>query len=191
MGKMSKVLGMVIVLLIVVSLGAFAKQTTEKHTVHFAINPFSWIYGVYNGEVGLPLTGLLEVAAQFNYWDGLAMAKLFSDDTDYYTDYYNQRLTVGPVLHVFPAQNATGFFVSARLMYLHFVNVDLGVKSTYNDVSAGVDLGWRYRWQFAKGGGMLLQFYGGVERFFFQGDIGNHLILPIILVGGFHLGFLL
>jgi hypothetical protein len=185
MSKTAKFLIVSLLLLVLVGAGAFAKQDVEKHTVHVGINPFSWIWGVYSGEVGAPLTGLIEVAAQFNYVNGKAQRKLFGLDTDT----YSQRLTAGPVVRLFPSQMATGFFVSGRVMYLNFKYVDAGGETTYNDVTAGIDIGWRYLWEFESGFGMFLQLYGGVERFFFNGDIGDDFGFPILPVGGFHLGF--
>jgi hypothetical protein len=185
MSKTAKFLIVSLLLLVLVGTGAFAKQEVEKHTVHVGINPFSWIWGVYAGEVGVPLTGLIEVAAQFNYVNGKAQRKLFGIDTDS----YSQRLTVGPVVRLFPSQMATGFFVSGRVMYLHFNFVDVGIEHKYDDVTAGIDLGWRYLWEFESGYGMFLQFYGGIERFFFNGEIGDDIGFPLLPVAGLHLGF--
>jgi hypothetical protein len=187
MSKTAKSLVVCLLLLVLVAAGAFAKQDVEVHKVHVAINPFSWIWGAYTGEVGFPLSGLVEIAGQITYVNGKAQRRIFGLDTDT----YSQRLTVGPVVHIFPSEMATGFFVSGRLMYLHFKFVDLGVEDIYNDVSAGIDIGWRYIWEFESGYGMLLQFYGGLERFFFNGDIGDDFGFPILPVAGFHIGFLM
>jgi hypothetical protein len=84
---------------------------------------------------------------------------------------------------------ATGFFVSGRLMYLNYKDVDGGTETIYNDVTAGVDIGWRYLWEFESGYGMYLQFYGGVERFFFNGEIADAFGIPLLPVFGFHIGF--
>ena len=187
MSKTAKLMIVSLLLLVLVGAGAFAKQDVEKHIFHVGLNPFSWIWGVYAGEVGVPLTGLVEVAAQFNYVDGEAQRRLFGLDTDI----YSKRLTVGPVVRLFPSQMATGFFVSGRVMYLNFRYVDENISKdeTYNDVTAGIDIGWRYLWEFESGYGMFLQFYGGIERFFFNGDIGDDFGFPILPVAGFHLGF--
>ena len=185
MSKISKVLILCLTLLVVASFSAFSKQEVEKHTVHVGINPLSWIYGVWEGEVGMPITGVVEVNLQFSYVNGEAQRKLFNADTDTYT----KRLTLGPVVRLFPGQNATGFFISGRLMFLHFKYVDEGSEETYNDATAGIDVGWRYLWEFEGGWGMYVQFYGGLERFFFNGEISDALGFPILPVGGFHLGF--
>jgi hypothetical protein len=36
---------------------------------------------------------------------------------------------------------------------------------------------------------MFLQFYGGIERFFFNGEIGDDIGFPLLPVAGLHLGF--
>ena len=185
MSKTAKFLIVSLLLLVLAGTGAFAKQEVEKHTAHVGLNPFSWIYGVYSGEVGVPITGLFEVAVQFDYVDGLAQRKLVSADTDEYT----KRLTVGPVVRLFPSQMATGFFISGRLMYLNFKYHDPGGDEAYDDVTAGIDIGWRYLWEFDSGWGMFLQFYGGIERFFFQGEIADLIGFPILPVAGFQIGF--
>jgi hypothetical protein len=57
-------------------------------------------------------------------------------------------------------------------------------------MTAGVDLGWRYLWEFPKGWGMYIQGYGGVERFIIHGEIQELLGgWPILPVFGFQLGF--
>jgi hypothetical protein len=185
MSKTVKSLIVSLLLLVLVGAGAFAKQDVEKHTVHVGLNPFSWIWGVYSGEVGIPLTGFIELAGQFNYVNGEAQRKILGLDRDS----YSKRFTGGAVVRLFPSQVATGFFISGRLMYLNFKFVDAGGTDTYNDVTAGVDIGWRYLWEFEGDFGMYLQFYGGIERFFFNGEIGDDLGLPIIPIGGFHIGF--
>jgi ABC-type glycerol-3-phosphate transport system substrate-binding protein len=187
MSKTAKFLIVSLLLLVLVGAGAFAKQDVEKHTVHVGINPFSWIYGAYKIEVGMPLTGFVELAAQFNYVDGEAQRKLIGEDTDTYT----KRLTGGAVVHLFPSQMATGFFISGRLMFLNFRYVDKATSTDYTkqDMSAGIDMGWRYLWEFEGGWGMFLQFYGGIERFFFNGDIADDFGFPILPVSGFHIGF--
>jgi len=186
MSKTTKFLIVSLMLLVLVGTGAFAKQDVEKHTVHVGLNPFSWIWGVYRGEVGIPLTGFIEVAAQFDYVDGQTQREIFGMDTTT----YSKRLTAGPVIRLFPSQMATGFFISGRLMYLNFRFVDKGegTDKTYDDVTAGIDLGWRYLWEFENGWGMYLQFYGGIERFFFNRDISED-FFPILPVTGFHIGF--
>ncbi len=185
MNKTSKVLILCLTLLVVASFSAFSKQEVEKHTFHVGLNPFSWIYGIYEGEVGMPITGVFEVALQFNYVDGEAQRKLVKADTSTYTN----RLTMGPVVRLFPGQNATGFFVSGRLMFLNVKYVDGATEEKYNDATAGIDIGWRYLWEFEGDWGMYLQFYGGLERFFFQGEISDIVGIPILPVFGFHLGF--
>jgi hypothetical protein len=188
MSKTAKSLVISLALLILVGGGAFAKQDVEKHTFHVGINPFSWIYGSYKGEVGMPLSGLVELAGQFYYVDRGKQAAIYGADLDVYW----KRLNAGLVVHLFPSQMATGFFISGRLTYLRFTWVDeiAATEDVYDDLTAGVDIGWRYIWEFDSGWGMFLQFYGGIERFFFNGEISD-VFFPILPVGGFQFGFLM
>jgi hypothetical protein len=188
MSKTAKSLVVCLLLLTLVGASAFAKQEVEKHTFHFGLNPFSWIYGVYKGEVGIPLTGLVELAGQFTYVDRGRQAAIYGVDLDAYW----KRLNAGLIVHIFPNQMATGFFISGRLSYLRFTVVDeiASTEDVYDDATAGVDIGWRYIWEFENGWGMFLQFYGGAERFFFNGEISDE-FFPILPVTGFHFGFLM
>ena len=185
MRKRTKLLIVTVVLMMLIAAGAFAKQNVEVHTFHVGINPFSWIWSDIKAEVGFPITGIFEVAGQIHYVNGEKQRDLFGADTDE----YSKRLTIGPVIRLFPSEMATGFFVSGRLMYLNFTYHDATGDTTYNDLTAGVDIGWRYIWEFESGWGMFLQFYGGIERFILNGEIADDIGFPLLPVAGFHLGF--
>ena len=187
MNKRLKLLVLCVAVLLVASVSAFAKQNVEPHKFHIALNPFTWIWGAYRAEVGVPITGLLEVAGQIEYIDGKAFMELFQlEDWETYT----QRLTVGPVIRLFPSLNNSGFFISGRLMYLNLVAVTLGIESgPYNDMTAGVDIGYRYKWDFPGKWGMNIQFYAGVDRYIFNGEISDEINFPLLPVSGFHIGF--
>jgi hypothetical protein len=185
MKKSAKVIALCMALLLCAAVGAFAKQNVEKHTVHIGLNPFSWIFGVWNAEVGAPITGLVEVAGQVNYINGREVANIFGGDVTVYPI----NLTLGGIVRLFPTLNATGFWVGARFMYLNYTWVDGATETTYNDMTAGVELGYRYLWDFPGGWGMFIQGYFGIERYFFHGEIADLTGIPILLVGGMQLGF--
>jgi hypothetical protein len=186
MNKSPKLLVLCVALLLIASMGAFAKQDVEPHKFHVALNPFSWIWGAYRAEVGMPITGLLEVAGQIEYLDREVVVDMF----EFPWDTYQKRLTIGPVVRLFPALNNSGFFISGRLMYMNLTVVTLGVEEgPFNDVTAGVDIGYRYKWDFPGHWGMNIQAYYGIERYFFNGEISDLINFPLLLVGGFHIGF--
>jgi hypothetical protein len=49
-----KVALLIVLLLVLGSTSGFARQDVETHSVHFGLNPFTWIFGLYNGEIGIP-----------------------------------------------------------------------------------------------------------------------------------------
>jgi hypothetical protein len=189
--RLKKAAFLILLLLVLVSTSGFARQDVETHTFHFGLNPFTWIFGLYNGEIAVPLTGFLELAGQFDYLDGKALIRMMSGGEDYEDEIYFSLLRVGPLLRLFPTQNATGFFLSIRLMYLMFHGVDEwdGIDETYHDLSVGTDIGWRYLWEFDTGWGMYVQGYFGLERFLLNEEIADFLPLPIFSVYGLQIGF--
>jgi len=141
-GMMVKKVALLIVLLLVlVSTSGFAKQDVETHSVHFGLNPFSW-------------------------------------------------LKAGPLLRLFPTQNATGFFLSFRVVYLmlHIVDEWADIDETFHDLAVGTDIGWRYLWEFDNDWGMYLQGYVGLDRFILNAEI-SQLFIPILPFFGFQIGF--
>ena len=187
--KTKKVALLIVLLLVLVSTSGFAKQDVETHSVHFGLNPFTWIFGIYTGEVGFPLTGFLELDGQFNYLNGKTLNRIFSGGYEYEDESYISWLKAGPLLRLFPTQNATGFFLSFRLMYLmlHIVEEWDGIDETFHDIAAGTDIGWRYLWEFDNDWGMYLQGYFGVERFILNAEIAD--FVPLLWVAGFQIGF--
>jgi hypothetical protein len=187
-------------LLVLVTSPVFTKQNVEKHTFHIGINPFSWIFGIYNIEVGIPFTGFLEIAGLFDYLDGETLQRLFGIGNDPYDPYdsynpYFKWLKVGPVVRLFPSQMATGFFFSFRLMYLFFRYVEEwhdpadSIDESFHDIAFGADIGWRYIWEFDNDWGMYLQGYLGIERHVLNTKI-SEFFLPLLPVVGFQLGVL-
>lgn len=161
-------------------------QETDAHLVHAGISPFGIIYGSYKLDVGVPLGGLLEVGGQITHFRGEQFANLVGNepaDTPSWTH-------AGATVRVFPAQNASGFFIGGRIMYL---NVDPGdpLESTLNDAAVGIDLGWRWKWPLAGNIGMFFQTHFGVQRWIFSsgspGLVGD-IRLPIWPTAGVHFG---
>jgi hypothetical protein len=188
--RVKKVGLLIVLLLVLIGTSGFAKQEVETHSIHFGMNPFSWIFGIYNGEVGFPLTGFIELVGQFNYLNGKTLNRIFTGGYEDPEEFYFSWLKAGPLLRLFPTQNATGFFLSFRVVYLMFHIVDEweGIDETFHDLAVGTDIGWRYLWEFDNDWGMYLQGYFGVERFMLNAEIAD-LYLPFLWVGGFQIGF--
>ena len=179
-----------LLLCLILLAGVVAAQEGEKHLVHVGINPFGVIWGSYKVEAGVPITGFLEVGAQMNHFSGAQFATLFGAET--VADVPN-RTTVGAVVRIFPARSASGFFIGGRLMYLN-VNTRDPVLDSINDVTAGIDLGWRSKWQLTEGFGMFFQTYLGVQRGIFNSSVQSIfglLNLPIAPSAGLHFGIYL
>jgi len=181
---------LIVLLLVLGSTSGFAKQDVETHSVHFGLNPFSWIFGIYNGEIGIPLTGFLELVGQFNYLNGKAFLRIMSGGEDFEDEFYFSWLKAGPLLRLFPTQNATGFFLSFRVVYLmlHVVDEWDGIDETFHDLAVGTDIGWRYLWEFDNDWGMYLQGYVGLDRFILNAEI-SQVFIPILPFFGFQIGF--
>lgn len=174
-----------IVLLVVVSVPA---QEDDSHLVSVGINPFGWIWGSYKIEAAVPLGGLFEVGGQLNYFNTAQFVSLFNVED---TSGLPRSLTLGAVGRIFPAQTASGFFIGGRLMYLNISA--LGTDQSVNDMTAGIDIGWRFKWDLAGPLGMFFQTYFGVQRWVFAGDLQDTvgLAFPIIPSTGLHFGIYL
>jgi len=185
-----KVALFIVLLLVLVGTSGFAKQDVETHSVHFGLNPFTWIFGLYNGEIGIPLTGFLELVGQFDYLNGKTLVRILSGGEDFEDEFYFSLLRAGPLLRLFPTQNATGFFLSFRFVYFMFHVVDEwdDIDETFHDLAVGTDIGWRYLWEFDNDWGMYLQGYLGMERFLLHAEIADF-HLPFFMVYGFQIGF--
>ena len=164
-----------------------AADDGEIHSVSVGINPLGWVYGSYKVDVGVPLGGLLEVGGQLNYLNTRQLVGLFAFDLED-DSVIPLMLTVGPVLRIFPAQNAGGFFIGGRMMYLS-ISVPATGESV-NDVTAGVDIGWRFKWDLRGPIGMFFQMHIGVQRWILSGDIGSTigLAFPVLPTSGMHFG---
>jgi hypothetical protein len=187
---LSRIVTLVLILLITIAVAGFARQDVETHSIHIGMNPFTWIFGIYSGEVGIPLTGFIEIAGQFDYLDGRTLIRTFSGGDEPDEGFIFTWVKVGPILRLFPAQNATGFFLSFRAMYMYFRAVDEwdGIDETFHDFVMGTDIGWRYIWEFNNDWGMYLQGYFGIERFLLNYEISD-IYMPILFVWGFQIGF--
>jgi hypothetical protein len=188
--KLSRVVALVVFFLMAIAGLGSARQDVETHSIHFGLNPFTWIFGIYSGEVGVPLTGFLELAGQFDYLNGRTLLEVFSGGEVPDEGFIFTWLKAGPILRLFPAQNATGFFLSFRAMYMYFRAVDegAGIDERFDEFIIGTDVGWRYIWEFDNDWGMYLQGYVGVERFLLNYEIAD-LFMPILFAWGFQIGF--
>jgi hypothetical protein len=183
MAKRSRVMCLAVCLLLVGGVVATAEEG-GKHLVHFGVNPFSWIWADYNFEVGVPLSGLLEVGASLDYWDFVAAAEIFGSDPVDAAD--NAKLfTVGAFVRVFPAKTASGFFIGGRVSYFHINSLVL--PDSINDLMAGVDIGWRWKWPLSGNFGLFFQADVGIQRWISQ-DISAIWPLPILPRGGLLFG---
>jgi hypothetical protein len=177
------------VFLMVLSLAAFAEER-DIQTISVGIHPFGPLWGVYKVDIGVPINGILEVAGQINYWSVEQLVKLYGVDPTELGDMPNF-LTAGVLLRVFPSQEASGFFIGGRAMYLMVKLPEAAGGDSYSDMTAGVDLGWRFKWNFDAGWGMFFQTYVGIQRWIFRGGdfaetIG--LAFPLWPTGGMHFG---
>ncbi len=179
--KFSRVLAIVMVLLCV-SAAAFAQEgvTPEKHTFFIGINPITAFLSYYQIEAALALTGLFEVGVQCSILDITGFTNIFLGGAASGANYF---MDLSAIVRIFPGQDARGFFISARLSYLNF-SIEGLPEANLSDFAVGIDLGVRIRWMF-EGWGLILQFYGGIERsFLHQEEVG----IPIWPVGGLHFG---
>ena len=176
---MSRVARVVLVVLsIVLVSGTAVAQQEGKHLVHVGINPFGVIWGQYKVDVGVPITGFVEAAGQINHFRGRQFANLVGSETP---EDWPSTTSLGAVVRIFPGQNAAGFFLAGRLMYLNVNPADPALDSV-NDATAGIDLGWRWKWPLMDRFGMFFQTYFGIQRWVFSGDLQT-------LFGSFNLPF--
>ena len=174
-----------IVLLIVCAVATpLTADDGDSHLVSLGINPLGWIWGSYRIDVGVPLGGLLEVGGQLNYFSFKQFVGLFPwaepEDQE-----LPSLLSAGPVLRVFPAQNAQGFFIGARMMFFRFAIPETNVS--LNDMTAGIDVGWRFKWDLRGPVGLFFQTHLGVQRWLFTGDL-DFWPFPILPTAGMHFG---
>ena len=177
------------VFLMVLSLTAFAEER-DIHKISIGIHPFGPLWGVYKIDVGVPISGIFEVAGQLNYWSVEQFVGLWGVDPAELGDLPNF-LTVGAIFRIFPSQEASGFFIGGRAMYLMVELPESVGGDSYSDMTAGIDLGWRFKWVFDAGWGMFFQTYIGVQRWIFQGgDFADTvgLAFPLWPTAGMHFG---
>jgi len=136
---------------------------------------------VYQGEVGIPINGFFEVAAQATFIHGDGVATIFGEED--MNGFY--LLSAGAMLRIFPMQNAAGFFVTGRLEYLGVGGDDIGTDE-YSDFAAGIDLGWRFRWWIDDNWGIIFQLYAGITRAITSEEIGQW--MTVIPFGSLHVG---
>ncbi len=178
---------MLILVLVVCAVATpLAADDGDSHLVSVGINPFGWIWGSYRIDVGVPLGGLLEVGGQLNYFNFRQFSGLFGFDTD--DGPSPMFLTMGPLLRVFPAQDAQGFFIGGRMMFLRVTSPEDDI--TVNDMTAGIDVGWRFKWDLQGPVGLFFQTSLGFQRWIFSGDIGETvgLVFPVWPNAGMHFG---
>ncbi len=177
---------LVLLLAAMAAVTPLAAADGDTHSVSVGINPLGWVWGSYKIDVGVPLGGLLEIGGQLNYLNFRQLVGLFGVDTE--GEPVPRFLTAGPLLRVFPAQNAQGFFIGARMMYLH-ISVPEADESV-NDMTAGVDVGWRFTWDLQGPVGLFFQTHLGVQRWIFGGEIGETIgrAIPILPTSGMHFG---
>ncbi len=174
----------------VVAAEEVAAEENEKHLVSVGINPFGVIWGSYKLDFGVPIMGFLEVGGQANHFRGDQFANLFGIET---ASDWPTKTTLGAVVRLFPAKTASGFFIGGRLMYLN-VNTRDPAVDPINDMTAGIDIGWRWKWELTKAFGMFFQTHFGIQRWIFSGDIQDtlgFLALPIMPSAGLHFGIYL
>jgi len=174
------------VVLLAAGLTAFAEEG-EPHNLSVGIHPFGPLWGSYKIDVGLPVTGLIEVGGQVNYFSFKQLAKMWNITGEEFPDILN----LGGIVRIFPSQEATGFFIGGRVMYLNVRPPASSLEDPISDVTAGIDLGWRFKWHFEGGWGMFFQTYFGIQRWLLQGGemqetIG--IVLPIWPTAAMHFG---
>jgi hypothetical protein len=174
------------IVLLIAGMAASAEEG-EKHTIGVGINPFGPLWGSYKIDVGIPVTGLIEVGAQVNYFSFRQMAKMWNITGSDFPDILN----VGGIVRIFPSQKAAGFFIGGRIMYLNVRPPASSTDPPVNDATAGIDLGWRFKWHFAGGWGMYFQSYLGIQRWILSGGELQDTIgvfIPIWPSFGMHFG---
>ena len=193
MARFIRIIGLLLCLVLlagVVAAEEVAAEENEKHLVHVGINPFGVIYGSYKLDFGVPIAGFLEVGGQVNHFHGAQFANLVgsADPAN-----WPNTTTLGAVVRIFPAKTASGFFIGGRLMYLN-VNTRVEGADPINDMTAGIDIGTRWKWDLTKAFGMFFQMHFGIQRWVFSGDIQSAfggLNLPFWPSAGLHFGIYL
>ena len=176
--------------LLLSGMSSFAEEVAEEkkiHSIGIALNPFGPLYGMYRLEVGIPITGLIEVGAQLNYFSVNQFVKMYGATT---VD-MPSILTIGGIARLFPSEEVAGFFIGGRVMYINIIPGDTGIDPI-SDMTAGIDLGWRFKWIFEAGWGMYFQSYFGIQRWLFQGGDMESTVgiaFPIWPTIGLHFGF--
>ena len=173
----------------------------EVHRIHLGVSPFGVIWGMYRAEVGVPLSDIAEAAVQVNHFRGNQFAKMIGSAEPLH---WPDTMSLGATLRVFPSKQPAGLFVAARLMYLHVEKREPEVvftreasswtgrsTSLIHDATAGIDVGWRWKWPLTGRGGLVFQPSFGVQRWLLGGDLEQvfgKINLPVWPSSGLHFG---